>query len=461
MHLVPNIADVHHLLFLKKKGKSELYNFDRNLQFVSNKKIPLPYSDSCDIRILPFRNFYFVYFHKPGSSRHELWKIYANGEGQSFTRHFQNLIDTTFLITTTTFQLASSNSGLSIIGNTYYEDQKVLDTRIVNTDINFKQAKLQSFTYVFDKAFCNLNQVSVMGTGLFILLSVKENFSYSLHILKGDLSTGKMYRKTFTGLDNYSRAATFRLQPNDSTLFLHSFLGAQVMVSRVDVMLNEVEEPTIINKKLSTNIAANFLLIGQKSQRWLPLVFSRNRIGFLNTTSYNEAQPLVNMSDDYRRLENLFQYPPNLNTYRSGYPNTNFQPGLTNYRSYSQNYPSQQYNAPPVRLMSIDNNYKIVHDSIMSFDKSKTIVSTTDYQILNAGHYSWLIMKQELPRAKQGMLLAYSDNTNKIETRDITVFEKYEYFLPHAQPVGHGTLLLPYRHKSEIGLVSITLSPGY
>ena len=112
----------------------------------------------------------------------------------------------------------------------------------------------------------------------------------------------------------------------------------------------------------------------------------------------------------------------------------------------------------PIRFLVLDKDFKVLNDSVVTNKKGATILSANRYANLMMGNRSCLILKQDLPRKRRGLLLVSVDSSNKILTSDITVFEKYEYLLQNAQTIRNETLLMPYVQGSQVGLVKLSFA---
>jgi len=80
VQLVANISGSHHLLVLPYRGTPLLYIYDAMLNLRYKKVLPIKLLATDDVRIISYKDFYYLLTRQAESKKTELWKITANGE---------------------------------------------------------------------------------------------------------------------------------------------------------------------------------------------------------------------------------------------------------------------------------------------------------------------------------------------------------------------------------------------
>jgi len=466
VQFVANVAGYHHVLFLKKNEAIAACIFDRELQFTGKKELPVKWSDSFDVRLIPFKDVYYLYLRTKGKTRQELWKITAQGDATSLTSAFQQFIDTAFKQNTTIVQLVNKNEQLAVIANTYYEEQKVLATTVTRVDENFKTLSSRTFSYPFERGANLLSQLMLIGENLFILKPTRHTQNYSLDLIKAEAATGKMFRKTFNSTDNFTPGATFRFIAADSSILVQSSLGAKIFISKLNLSLKEMIPPTLIESGFSNKVPVHFLFLGGEVQQWLAMSLPAARLRPQSNTIYavppenfkwrvgydNEGRAMGSLYDDVSAYRNTVR---GFGTFtRPYYYDLGFSNFLTRYRDRFAAVEDKK-DPLPVRFSAIDKNFTPAGDSIFENKKNSAILNASQFAdfIVNGKHC--LILRQDLPHSKKGLMLVYVNDKNQIIASDVTVFENFDYLLQNTQTIGKDTLLIPYVQKSEVGLVKL------
>lgn len=459
--LIPNVSGSHHLLLFKRNTALTVYCFDRELQISHKKELPVKFTDTCDTRIIPFKNFYYLYLHKRGSSQNQLWKINAKGEATSLSVPFQSFIDTTFKKNITALQFFTKEEQLTVVANTYYPDLKVAEISINKIDENFKKVSSHKVYIPFEQGSDRLEQIMLRGEYLFILKSASNTQDYALELMKADLTTGKLYRKAFDCKEDFARNARLRYITADSSIFIQSTFRRQIFICKVDLALKEILPATLLAPQFTNNISTNFLLLTGGVQQWLTVGGSYANFRFQsNSNSYVPSpSPDIDGMSRYRRVEENFYSDYNASMYRSTRSTTTgFGSYDTRiYKRYISSGSSDQ-NIMPIRFAVLDKDFKELNDSVVTNKKGPTILTANRYANLMMGNKSYLVLRQDFQRKRKGLLLVSVDDSNEIITSDISVFEKYEYLLQQAQTVGNGTLVMPYMQNSEVGLVKLSFA---
>lgn len=463
MQLITDVAGNHHLLFFTNNETVTVFYYDNELQYIGKKDLPFLSRDSCDTRIIPFKNFYLLYFHKRGSKFHELWQVNADGGTLSLTGLFQNFIETAFKEKTSTLHLLNQDEKLVFITHTYYDELKLLASSVIKVDEHFKTLSSYSITHPFNRDADQLTQVMLLGKSLFMLESSGTNQDYALQLIKADLTTGKLFRKTFNSAQNFTRDASFRYIAGEPGILIHSKVGSQVFFCKLDTSLLETVPATLVKPRYGNNVAFNFLLLGGKVQQWLAMNLpvsrsvsgsaSRRSSSLPGTTNEMTAGSSYNPND--RSATSNFDYQ--VEQYRSsttGFGSRVVDPGnMGNY----QTVPVDNAN-PPICFSVLDEDLTLLKDSVVTNKKGPATLGATEYANLWVESQSYLILKQEFSPRVKGLLLVTVGSNYQIETKDISVIGKYQYLLKDARTTRTETLVMPYLQKSEIGLVQLSFA---
>lgn len=436
MKVMANVAGNHHLIFLKFNTTPSVYIFSEGLQLVGKKELPFNLSATYDRRIIPFKNFYLLYLHQPGSTRHELWQINAEGEATSLSVPFQHFIDSTFKKNTSTLQLINKEEQLVVVAHTYYSRLEQNLCSVVQLDNYLKPVSIRKVFYPFNRATDGLKQVMLAGENVLLLKYSKDDSShYILELTKADLNTGKLLQHTFQSNARFDSEPAFTYTPADSSILVYTNIRSKVMVSKLDHLLNDTQPVTLLDAKFSNNVFANFLLLEGGAQKWLAIHRANGRPG---------QRPRIEWQNDG-------SYPPRL--FNSRY----------SYDPFYNPYTSWAYNPDPVvdtaiRFASFSKEFRLVKDSVVQNKRSFAQVHVRDYASVLLGTKSYLVLKQSFTGRKKGLLLVSVNNDGHIATRDIAVFENYQYVLSNMETINHEEVLFPFLDKSEMGLVKVSVS---
>ena len=70
---------------------------------------------------------------------------------------------------------------------------------------------------------------------------------------------------------------------------------------------------------------------------------------------------------------------------------------------------------------------------------------------------AYLLLIQNFSNKKRGLVMLNADKKGELVTTPVPVYDRYEYNVGLTQP-GNDYFILPYSHKSETGLLKVTLS---
>jgi len=447
LQLVPSVGNHNHLLFFQLNTSLTIYNFSKDLVGLGQKTYPIRLSANTDLRIIPFKSHYLLYLHAKGSTTHELWKVDSNGDVYPLSKELKSFIDSSAGSRTTTLQLVNRDEELSVIQHVYFPQVRSLVITLSDVDPSMNKLRSSQFTIPFVRGQNQLNQVNLIGQSLYILQSVRHDEGYEMEFIRAELSTGKMFRKSFSSSDNFIREAHFRFMTPDSGFLLQSAAGSLVFISRLDARLNEQAPPKLFKPPLQDDGAASFVLLEGTSQQWLAFTTPPQRNNRGNRS--NNTDP-VRAPTSYEPTD-----PLRLDTYRMQLYRSNAN-GFGTYTPYSTNITTSEPELPgPIRISLLDTSLTVMDEELIRNEKYRHTVSPAQFTSFTIDSNAYLILKRDLGRKKKGLLLLSSSSSNEVEKKDITVFEKYEYLLQNAQVAAKGIVLMPYLDKFEIGLVRL------
>src|SRR5215204_5925417 len=93
MQLMANVKGNHHVLCFTAGKKPAIHIFNEHLQLLGEKEIDLKLKENSDLRLIAFTDFYLLYIHLPGTLKHELYKIDAEGNATLLSNTFQQFVD--------------------------------------------------------------------------------------------------------------------------------------------------------------------------------------------------------------------------------------------------------------------------------------------------------------------------------------------------------------------------------
>jgi hypothetical protein len=436
MQLVANVSGYHHVVCFSSGKKPSIYIFDTQLQLQEQKEVDFKLTQNCDIRILKFSDFYLLYIHATGNTKHDLFRIDAQGNVNSLSKQFQQVVENELNKSNSTLQLVNQNEQLSIITHTYYDAIKKLGSSVVQLDSELKPVINRKVLYDFDKITESLQQSVLCGNNLLVLkLSRDDENGSSLHMIKLDFTTGQILTNSFNSSSHLYTSPSFSFNPKDSSILVHSIIREaigsvrvqrNVFLCRLNYSLQQLSPVCLLPAQFRNNIATNYLL-PEGAGLWL------------------------NMNNSIRLGRN--SRATTLENFVTGDPST-LNIGRMN------DIPSAyftDYNQPTgVRFSVLDERLKIVKDSLIANDQRVLDVQPRPFAQFSSKNKNYLILVQNFSSDRRGLLMLSKTASGELHTEDIRVFDKYQYLLSQSQAVGDSYFILPYTHKKEIGLVKIT-----
>src|SRR5688572_23776015 len=120
MQLVGNIGGYHHFLFFNENKSPVIQVFDSRLQLYSKKEIDFKIRSNSDIRVIRFKEHYYLYVHVLKSADHDLFKIDGQGNVHALSKELQSVISKDLNQTQSTIQLINHKEQLNIIAHNYF-----------------------------------------------------------------------------------------------------------------------------------------------------------------------------------------------------------------------------------------------------------------------------------------------------------------------------------------------------
>lgn len=433
MQLVANVSGYHHVVCFSSGKKPSIYIFDAQLQLQEQKEVDFKLAQNCDIKIIPFNDYYLLYIHPTAGTKHDLFKIDGQGNITALSKQFQQIVESELNKSSSTLQLVNQNEQLSIISHTYYEAIKKLGSSVVQLDSELKPLINRKVLFDFNKTIESLQQSNLSGNNLLLLkLSRDDENGSSLHLIKLDFTTGQILTHSFNSGSHLYTSPGFSFNQKDSTILVHSIIRESigntrvqrnVFLCRLNYSLQQLTPVSLLAAQFRNNTAANYLL-PEGAGVWLNMNNSI-RIG------RNSRATTLDVAGDPAAV-NIGK----LNDMPSAY--------FTDY-----NQPSG------VRFSILNDRFKVIKDSLVTNNERVLDVQPRPFAQFSGKDKSYLILVQNFSADRRGLLMLSKANTGELHTEDVRVFDKYHYLLQQSQAVGNSYFILPYTHKKEIGLVKI------
>ena len=438
MQLVADVGGYHHLVCFTANKPTLVYIFDAQLQLEAQQQVDLRARENSDIRLVPFKNFYFLYIHTSNSERHDLYKITGDGKVTSLSQSLQTLLSQELGKVTSTLQIVNKNEEVFLLTHTFYDAIQKMGSSVIQLDQDLNPVMIRKVLYGFSNDE-TLQQAMLTGDDLLVLKTLKNTETgKSLDIVKVDLLTGHSLTYSYnSGAHLYFNPA-FRFNSKDSTLLVYSIIrepinntgGGQrtVFLSLLNRLLfQEITPVSLLKGQFKNNIAENFLLLGGPSSCWINL---SNRL---------RVARIRNSNTGYLEMEQF--------------------PGMSIGRINNSVVPQRQEftQASGVRFTVLDENFKMVKDSTVPNSKKVLDLEPRPFAQFMLNKKACLLMTQNFTSNRRGLLLLSSDENQHLQTTDIRVFDKYQYLLSLVRSVRDRYVILPYTYRNDIGLVKITV----
>jgi hypothetical protein len=465
LQLVPNINGNHHLIRFNVNKNPVISIYNGLLQLESEETIDYKLKNKVETYVLPFRNYYYLYLHPVGTPKHTLYKIDGSGTIESLSEAFQQVVDTA-LNKTTSLQLINQNNRLYVVAHAYYDAIKKIGSTVVELNNEMKPVAVQKVFFDFNAETEGLRQTTLAGNCLLVLKTgATDEGGQSLEMMSIDLAGGDVITRSFNSANSRYVSAAFRQHPRDSTVLVHAMLalrggdGRRQSTSFISVLNRSLEEATpfaLFRSQFRNNADATYFLLNDYAC-WL-------------TTTH--AAPQVKRLESSQGRNDRAGYP--LRYFRgseSRYTSPTLPPG-TQLLSYPQPMAGPERSAAGsqgsrtwvtaynlqgrVNFTMVDRQLKAVADSVVSETKDELGIQPSPAVQALVNNKASLFLIQNFSESRRRLLMIAAGGPGEFASTDINVYDKYEYLLEQLQAVSNNSVILPYTHKSEAGLVKIS-----
>ena len=432
--LVANVGGNHHVLTFVADKKPGIYVFNSQLQLFQKAKIDFPISKNCDIQIVAFSNFYYLYLHALNSTSHLLWKIDDIGNVTSLSSVFQKLVDSSIKPYRATLQLNNDNGKFYVTAYNYYDTIKSIASTILQLSDQLKALAVDNFLMPLERGRESLQQLALNNNSLFALKSVRDNENgNSLDLLKIDLASGRLTTNSFNGsasIFSYSRMA---FCDKDSSILIYSLLrepdtknGAQrtVFVGRLNRDLRMEVPVNLLRNQFSENTIVNFVFVAGASPLWLNMP----AMGRMRTTGMNANQSRYSSSEIYM---------------------------TSPYRYFDYSFRNQPTG---VRFTFLDKDFNIKKDSLVANSRNVMEIQPQPFGQFSSGDKAYVALIQNFTAKRRGIVLISSDENEDFLVKNLPVFDRYDYVLSQLQFVNNKYFIVPFFYKNEMGLMKVTMN---
>ncbi len=472
VQLVPNINGNHHLLRLSVNKKPTVYVFNNQLQLQTEAIIDLKLQENLETRIVPFSDHYFFYTHTQKAATHSLYKVGGDGLVSSLTKAFQQVVDSVLNKSSAPVELVNQNEKLFAIAHVYYDEIKKIESTIVELTGTMQVARVWETTFDFNIEQNKLQQTILAGNNLLVLTSGSdEDYGHSLNLVKINLATGRSMLKAFRSERNGYSNASFRILPGDSSILLQATLdggrtrGQQSgFISHLTSDLEELSPLAILQWPFSSNQARYFLLSDQgywlnfsnnyfRRNRSEELIVLRHQTQTTNQTSYSRqrySQTIPTLPHDAQ----VMPYPNRVGSLNM----ENLQPASNRRRLTSSLITPQKNIQSIVRFTVLNNQFKAIGDSVAQEHNSDFGIQPRPFAQFSVNNKTSLFLIQNFTETKNALLMVGAEKNGRIVSTNINVHYKYQYLLHQMQAVNNNSVLVPYTHKNQMGLIKISFN---
>ena len=437
MQLVANVGGAHHLLYFHSNRNPVIYVYNSLLQSYTKKEIDVKPRGSNDINILQFKDHYLLYFHSPGSGRHQLIIVKPDGSSKNISSCLNRTSDSSWNRSKATFQLFNQNEQLVLLSHTYYDVIKKIGSTRVKMNREMVPVSISKVLFDFDRSTEILGQVVLSDYDLLVMKTGRNmNSGNEIGISRINFATGHAVIKTFDAGPHLYVNPSFRFNADSSLLvssLLKEFTGTSsgvktVFVCNLGDSLQELAPVTLLKNQFRKNAADNFLLLGEDHQSWLHMggyvnrTATRNRIDMRDYGNYTESN--FNLQTDVYRPSDYYS--------GSGAPTA-------------------------IRFSFLNNQLKTIGDTVVANSGNTFDVLPRPFGRFVMNNKAYLVLVQNFTPKRRGLLLVSAGKDGKFQTEDISVYDRYEYQLSQLKAVGNEYFIVPYTYKNETGLVKVRI----
>lgn len=394
MQLVANVAGNQHIVCFTGRERPVIFIFDKKLVFLSKVILPMKYPERPEMQIIPLPDYYYIYIHERFTQKYFLWKVEGNGKITDVTIPLQKLLLSQSHNIKLGFQLLVNGDQLCM---GYHTDLTNIQKRtfvIVQTDSLLNRVWDHKVVYDFKRDEERIQAEFLMnGKHLFVLKT--GNSGTSLELMKINVATGFAIRNNFSSSGYFYSEGSIHYNGEDSTVTLSALLTEPRNVSKPKyfVFLSRM----------------NKILVEET-----PFTILRSQ--FIKNTSANFLLP-----EKSKWTEIVAEREPR----------------------------------EPIRFTILDKNFAIIHDSLVSNANDAYTIHAHNFVHFHAGKKQYMLVGQQFHLRSYGLLMVEPAGKHLLFT-NVRVNDRNNYLLLKARVVSQG-VLIPYTHRSEAGLLRITI----
>lgn len=433
IQLVANVSNHHHLISFHGKRRPVIFIYDKQLQLISKERINFEVPLDSDIKIIPLKDFYFLYLHSAKTNTHELWKIEGNGNIANLSDSLKSLIQSQFK--DRSFKLTSVENQLYVIASTFYKDISKVNTTIVLADSMLKPVVTRNVFYSFDPAETLHELLLVNRNDLMVLKTSSSDDLHIMELLKINIHDGSTIVKSFRSKGSRYSLPGILYNAQDSGTVVYARLGAHLGASRatrvayicpLDYSFEEKAKNSLVSRL--NGAGTNFILINNQSP-WLAFFNYTLSKGFGRNGSNNS----------FSRTNDLFTHPD-----------------ILEKKVYTIPYKDPAFPTGSIRITRLDNPSKNNRDSLVRNDDPRKYIDPTNYARFKMKDKSYLLFSTRY-RNKNGLMLVFSNEGKQLITSEVHVHDKNEYMVSQLQLISPNSVLVPYVKGREAGLLKIDI----
>lgn len=416
INFLADVGGFHHLLFFRNNDRPWLCIYDQQLRKKTTFRLDTKIKDNSDIRVVRFKDHYLLYIHEAGTTEHILWQIDGQGHTTGRSQWMQKLAELELAGSTETLQLYAANNDLLIASHSYFDSMQQVYSKFVRVNDQFKITEVRSTSFPFQSGAERLQQIEVEDNQLMVLKTARdEQSNHLLDLMKIDLNSNVILESTFSSGALLFSDASFIYSRSDSTTLVHAMVQSApdaetrqqaFFLCRLTPSFKQLTPPRTFHTTLSYNNPEAFFYVSGADPQWLPV------------------KMLIKVyAASFQKKQNFF-IPEELKS---------------------------------LRLVHLSDDLVKIRDTVLNEknDGPKFIPYTnSSFRLQNS---SYLLLTQKLPRNNTGLVLFSTDASGAFRSTDLPVYNKNEYRISLAQPVGLDAFLVPYRNKRDVGLLRISL----
>jgi len=436
---IDNVSGNHHLLNFAKEEKPLLFIFNRQLELQQKIILPFVLPERADIRIIPFAHYYFIAVHSWYTAKNMVWRVDGEGNSIDLSAAFATLLRQQHLEPTNAYQLMATDRGLVLWYHTDEDNIEKNTLVMLRADSMLRPVSISKVMYDFKRDEEMLRQELILS-GKYLLVVKTARSSSALELVKVNLSTGALVKNTFYSSGFLYSQPMVHYNPNDSGITVTAMLSDvgnyssrwYVFMCRLNSELAEEKPVTILKKQFAKGTSTNFLEVDGYSS-WV-----RFRSGFRLADNANLGN--ISLYQDY--------ITPDSNRILSTIrPVTTTMERLSNWNEQD----------PGVRFSLLDTGFHIINEKRVANTRDAYTIRPEQYTRFALQGKEYLLVGQRFRRKWNGLLMVAAGKDKQLDYTDIRVFERNEYILSGAKVTSPNSIIIPYLHKHEAGLVKITI----